>query len=85
MIKINNIRTARATEIPWSTGAFSGQVGRGMGKNTQYFFNLEKSMANSNIMERMTDKRGQADIMNVQRDFFSNLYERKRDKEGTEE
>ena len=51
-------------------------------KNTKYFLNLEKSRANSKIMEKVTDENGhtvrkQADIMNVQKDFFSNLYKKK--------
>ena len=59
-------------------------------KNTKYFLNLEKSRANSKIMEKVTDDKGrtftkQVDIMNVQRDFFSNLYKKKIDKEGMEE
>ena len=59
-------------------------------KNTKYFLNLEKSRANSKIMERVTEDKGrtftkQVDIMNVQRDFFSNLYKKKIDKEGMEE
>ena len=52
-------------------------------KNTKYFLNLEKSRANSKIMEKVTDDKGrtftkQVDI-NVQRDFFlsSNLYKKK--------
>ena len=57
------------------------------GKNTKYF--LEKSRANSKIMERVTDEMGQtitkqADIMNVQKDFFSDLYKKKIHKEGME-
>ena len=48
-------------------------------KNTKYDMNFKKSMANSKIMERVTDKKGRTftkhtDIMNVQRDFFSNQY-----------
>ena len=44
--------------------------------------NLEKPRANSKIMERVTDDKGrtftkQVDIMNAQRDFFSNLYKKK--------
>ena len=59
-------------------------------KNKKFFFNLEKSRANSKIMERVTDDKGrtftkQVDIMNAQRDFFSNLYKKKIDKEGMEE
>ena len=57
--------------------------------------NLDKSRANSKIMERVTEDKGwtftkQVDIMNVQRYFFlfffsSNLYKKKIDKEGMEE
>ena len=53
--------------------------------------NLEKSRANSKIMERVTDDKGrtftkQVDIMNAQKDFFfSNLHKKKIDKEGMEE
>ena len=41
-------------------------------------------------MERVTDERGQTftkqvDIMNVQRNLFSNLYKKKIDEEGMEE
>ena len=41
-------------------------------------------------MEKVTDERGrtftkQLDIMNVQRNFFSNLYKKKIDEEGMEE
>ena len=41
-------------------------------KNTKYFLNLEKSRANSKILEKVTDENGhtvtkQADIMNVQK------------------
>ena len=58
-----------------------------------FVFNLEKSRAflfKPKTMERVTDERGrtftkQADIMNVQRDFFSNLYKKKIWKEGMEE
>ena len=52
-------------------------------KNTKYFLNLEKSRANSKMMERVTDDKGrtftkQVDLMNAQRDFFSsNLYKKK--------
>ena len=65
-------------------------MGRGRGEKTHFFFNLEKSRANSKIMERVTDDKGrtftkQVDIMNAQRDFFSNLYKKKIDKEGMEE
>ena len=59
-------------------------------KNTKYFLYLEKSRANSKIMEKVTDKNGhtvtkQADIMNVQKDFFSNLYEKKINSDEMEE
>ena len=52
--------------------------------------NSEKSSANSKIIEKVTDDKGrtftkQVDIMNAQRDFFSNLYKKKIDKEGMEE
>ena len=51
-------------------------------KNTKYFLNLEKSKANSKIMEKVTDENGhtvmkQAD-MNVQKGFSSNLYKKRR-------
>ena len=59
-------------------------------KKTKYFFNSEKSRANSKIMEKVTDENGhtvtkQADIMNVQKDFFSNLYKKKMNSDKMEE
>ena len=59
-------------------------------KNTKYFLNLEKSKANSKIMEKVTGENGhtvtkQADITNVQKDFFSNLYKKKINSDEMEE
>ena len=59
-------------------------------KKTVYFLNLEKSRANSKIMEKVTDENKhtvtkQADIMNVQKDFFSNLYKKKINSDEMEE
>ena len=59
-------------------------------KNTKYLFNLEKSRANSKITETVTDENGhtvtkQAVIMNVQKDFFSNLYKKKINSDKMEE
>ena len=59
-------------------------------KNTKYFLNLEKSRANSKIMEKVTDENGhtitkQANIINVQKDFFFNLYKKKINSDEMEE
>ena len=59
-------------------------------KKTVYFLNLEKSRANSKIMEKVTDENGhtitkQANIINVQKDFFFNLYKKKINSDEMEE
>ena len=50
-------------------------------KNTKYFLHLEKSRANSKIIDSLTDDNGvtftnQADILKTQRLYFSNLYKK---------
>ena len=57
-------------------------MGGGRGRDTNYFFNFEKSRANSKMMEKVTDENWhtvtkRADVINVQRYFFSNLYIKK--------
>ena len=60
------------------------------GEEIFFFLNFEKSRANSKIMEKVTDENGhtitkQANIINVQKDFFFNLYKKKINSDEMEE
>ena len=59
-------------------------------KNTKFFLSLEKSRANSKIMEGLVDENGklvtqQQEILKVQTKYFSDLYKQKIKPDGIED